>query len=663
VDRIIKNKKLLILLVSLQEAFTAALPYILLTYGILLIHSVCKYFNCGFPLFNSKELAALIDLLAQFLPVVLTISIAFFLSVRIKTSQIIAILLSLSVFLTITLLDTYPNFTLPKGFTPEALFNPIISTYLLKALYPYLSLKIYRQDGNYHIYRLVNYLLLFVAVYLIVVGIYILSDKYLLSSIEGLTEQITEIPRIIALIIRDFFIQIFWFFGIHGTHVMNALMGNQIFFDEMYPNLKYIEFHRLFVNIGGDGLGLPMAIALLFAIKDKTLKTIIKIGFPFTFLNIDTLLIYAVIILNRFFFLPFVFLPIINLITAYLVLQFIHVDFTTYHLAWTTPPIMDIYLKTGADPAAVLLQLSLIIFDAAVYYYFAKRFAASNTIMSNKEILEKNLDIQNELKSKETILAFKTQKELIAAQAKLEEVISTIKKENLKVYYQPKVDIKNNKCEKYEALLRYYHNNRLTGPTFLSIIEDAGLAPIIDIWVCKQVIKDMQHWNSQGFYPEISINLHPDTIKSKDSITKIIDIMRHKKVTFEIIERSLLYGKVAENNIQRLQHAGFKISIDDFGSGYSSLEVVTKLNVDELKIDKSLIDIIDTPKGFSVCKHTVEICHDLNAQVVAEGVETKEQLKIIRSIDIDLVQGYLFSPAVPAEKIKEFSENFNLDDF
>jgi len=663
VERFIKNKKVLGLVISLQEAFTAALPYVLLTYTALLIYSLVNYLKLDWILFNPKEIKSLVDILSSFQSIVLTICIAFFVAIRFKTSQIIAVILSLAVFLTITLIETSPNFTLPKGFTPAALLNPIISTYLLKLFYPFFSLKIYRQDGNFHIYRLINYTVLFVVVYFICVVSYISVDYIMDNLIDTFNETKIPLPIIITLMIRDFFVQIFWFFGIHGTHVMNSLFGYEIFLNEMMPNLKYIEFHRLFVNIGGDGLGLPLALGLLIALKDKSLKTIIKIGFPFTLINVDTLIIYAVVVLNRFFFIPFVFLPLFNLLIAYIALHILPITFTSYNLVWTTPPIADVYLKTNGNIYALLLQIGLIVIDTYIYVIYARRFAATNTLTSNKEILEENLEIKEEIKSKESILAFKTQKELIEAQAKLNNVINTINKENLKIYYQPKVDIKNNRCNKFEALIRYNHNGKLTGPIFLDIIEEAGLAPVIDIWVCKEAKKDIITWNQKGFHPQIGVNLHPDTLKSEDAISKIIDIFKGFNITFEIIERSLLYGKIAEKNIKRLKVAGFELSIDDFGSGYSSLEIITKLNIEELKIDKSLIDIITTPKGYSVCLHTVGICHEIDSLVVAEGVETKDQLKTVMEIGVDLVQGYIFSPALPKEKAETFAKEFNLYKF
>jgi EAL domain-containing protein (putative c-di-GMP-specific phosphodiesterase class I) len=276
--------------------------------------------------------------------------------------------------------------------------------------------------------------------------------------------------------------------------------------------------------------------------------------------------------------------------------------------------------------------------------------------------LEKNLEITEELKAKETILAFKAKKELIDAQAKLNEIVNSLNPNSLKIYYQPKINVKTNECDKFESLIRYFHDGKITGPVFLDTLEKAGLAPVIDIWVCKEVKKDMEKWKKEGLNPEISVNLHPDTIKSKDAVKKVISILKDEKIAFEIIERSLLYGKIAEENIKEIRKAGFKISLDDFGVGYSSLETLAKINIEELKIDKSLIDIIDTPKGYNICKYVTKLCHKLDCEVVAEGVETEKQMKKVKEIDVDLIQGFIFSQALPLEKAIKFAKDFNSND-
>ena len=628
----------------------------------MLLLYIANFFDINTLVFNKRDLGIFVYILKHFISVITVGSIAYFFAMRIKTSQIISIILSDALFLAVLAVENH-ELSLPIGLTPAALIIPFLATFLLKMFYPIFSLKLREDTEIYYINRLINYLPVFLITFIVTLLIYVFFYKIAyLFAIFVFSNVHIKIPTIIALMIRDFVVDLFWFAGIHGSHVIYTVTGQGIFTHYMFPNLKYIEFHRLFVNIGGDGLGLPMALAFLFALKDKSYKTITRISFPFTFFNIDSLLIYGIIVFNRYFFIPFVFLPLANILIAYAFLRVVPVDFTSYHLVWTTPPIINAYLKTDGNPLVISLQIFLIFFDTLVYYYFAKKFHLSNSTLSNKQILEKNLEITEELKAKETILAFKAKKELIDAQAKLNEIVNSLNPNSLKIYYQPKINVKTNECDKFESLIRYFHDGKITGPVFLDTLEKAGLAPVIDIWVCKEVKKDMEKWKKEGLNPEISVNLHPDTIKSKDAVKKVISILKDEKIAFEIIERSLLYGKIAEENIKEIRKAGFKISLDDFGVGYSSLETLAKINIEELKIDKSLIDIIDTPKGYNICKYVTKLCHKLDCEVVAEGVETEKQMKKVKEIDVDLIQGFIFSQALPLEKAIKFAKDFNSND-
>jgi EAL domain-containing protein (putative c-di-GMP-specific phosphodiesterase class I) len=321
------------------------------------------------------------------------------------------------------------------------------------------------------------------------------------------------------------------------------------------------------------------------------------------------------------------------------------------------PVFFDAYLKTHSF-WALALQLFILITDITIYTYFMKKYFSFQSVKNHAEILEHNLEIETEIKAKQDIKAFQTDLELIEANKKIREIINKLSDEKLLLFYQPKVDIKNNKVEKFEALIRLKENGKIKGPYFLDIIEKAGLAPIIDIWVCKRVKKDIQTFKKYNFHPILSVNLHPDTLKSKDAITKILEILDGENIIFEIIERSFV-NSTAQLNIKRIQKAGFKISIDDYGVGYSSLETLINYKIDELKLDKTLIDKIETQKGFLICSHTINLCKELKITVVAEGVETKKQLEICKKLNTDLIQGYIFSPAIPPKKVVEFSENFN----
>ena len=628
----------------------------------MLLYFLLKYLEISVYDIDADTVAKLLETFNTFSSIVASIAIAYFFAIRFKVSEIIAITLSVATFTTILLIEssTIP-IELPYGFTPASLLNPIVSTWFLAYFFPKLSLNIPLRDENRHIYRLFNYLFVFIAAYLATIIFYFLIDSVMDRLIEQINQLHIALPAIITLALRDFSVQLFWFFGIHGEHTVNALFGKEVLDTLMLPNLTYGEFNRLFVVIGGAGVGLGLCISLYLYAKEEMVRLITKISLPFVLFNINTLLTYAIIVLNRFFLIPFLFLPLFNLLVAYLALQWIPCSFTHYYITWITPVFLDALLKTNGNISIFLLQGFLLLFDTLIYIYFTKRFVASQSLLTHKETLEENLEIPNELRSKEHIHAFHAQKEIIEANVKVEEIIQLLTHHKLHIYYQPKIDIIHNRCSHFEALLRLEHNGTMESPHFLNTLETAGMASIIDIWVCKQVKQHLSQWQKEDYRPHISINLHPDTIKSDDTISKIINILDGYDVVFEIIERTFLFGNNTASNIQRLQKNGFAIVIDDFGSGYSSLETITQHTIKELKLDKSLIDIIEEKKGFLVCKHTVNLCHEMGCAIVAEGVETQKQLEIVRSIGVDFVQGYYFSPAISFEEIKTYCQQFNID--
>jgi len=320
-----------------------------------------------------------------------------------------------------------------------------------------------------------------------------------------------------------------------------------------------------------------------------------------------------------------------------------------------TPIFFNSYLKADNYLLTSLLQLLLLTVDTFIYLYFIRRFQAIRKERTNANRLKKSLNIQDEIRSEIYINSYVAHKEIIQADIELEKVLSYLKDEDLFVYYQPKITLKTMQSQHFEALLRYNKNGQIRGPFFLDPIEKAGLAPLIDIWVVKQVKEDLDRWKKENFYPTISINLHPDTIQNDKTITKIIEIIQGEQIIFEIIERSFLNGKVAHKNLHKLQTAKFGIAIDDFGVGYSSFETLIHFDIDELKLDKSLIDIIHTPKGYTLCKNITQLCHDINLKVVAEGVETKEQVELVKGIHIDLIQGYYYAKALPFEEVRFYS--------
>ena len=658
VKKVLNNKNLLIFIISLQEAFIAIIPFFILTGFLTLLNIFIQQYDISFLFIDPLSFNDFTKNIQSFSSVIPVISISYFFAKRLKISQIIAVILSVTVFITIVFYEnpSYP-LILPYGFTAATITAPIISAYFLKVFYFYFSLKIDIPDGRHHIYRLFNYIFVFFVAYFASMFLYIAIDFVMDSLIEKYNPFELKLPELILLVIRNFLVQTFWFFGMHGEHMVNALFGKELLFKEMFPNLTYGEFQRIFVNIGGAGVGLAILISLFLSAKDKTIRKIAGISSPFTLFNIDDILIFLIIVFNKFLFLAFLFVPILNVIIAYLAIKTFNITFSEYKVVWFTPVFFDAYIKSFSLKT-IFLQVGLLVLDVFIYYFFMKRYFQKQSLSDKKTILETNLEIERELKAKTDIKAFQATHELIEANAKINNLLKKINTNNLLLFYQPKVDIADTKADKFEALLRYNENGEIKGPYFLDIIEKAGLAPIIDIWVCKKVKEDLKTLKQNINDVYVNINLHPDTLKSCDAIAKIISLLKNEPVYFEIIERSLVDNN-AKKNIEKLKENGFLISIDDYGVGYSSLETLIKYDIDELKLDKTLIDKITTSRGYLICAHTINLCKELDIKVVAEGVESKIQLRILKDLEADMVQGFIFSPALPLEKAIEFSKTRN----
>jgi len=660
VKKILSHEKAVLLIVSLQEAFTATVPFFLLTSVISLLHFLFAYFNLHAQIFsvhvNSYRLWQMQETFYRFSSFVATATIAYFFARRINTAPIIATVLSIATLIScLGLKSPYPLLQLPYGFVPISLINPIVAVYLFKLLEPLLSLSLPVTGGKKHIYRHINYLFVFLAAYALTVLLFeafgVLFQAHLAAFFAALP---LELPRTVLFIVRDFLTQVLWFFGIHGDRVVNSLLGKEILSAQFFPNLTYAEFNRLFVVIGGAGVGIGLLLALLLNMRDRSLRLITYISVPFVVFNINTLLIYALVVLNRYLMAPFILLPLFNFSAAYLFLNITRVNFTNYHILWNTPVFLDSQLKTGGDWRVAAFQIFLITIDTLVYIYFVQRYIQAQSADTHFERLEKNLRLSEELRSREGVNAFVAHTKVIDAQAKLDALLQNLREENLSVYYQPILPLSDTGEPGLEALLRYHEDGEIHGPTFLELVEDAGLASLVDIWVCRQVKKDLTRMRRLGSTPRISINLHPDTFLNREAVSVIIRTLRGENVGFEIVERSFLAGDAALRNLRMLQENGFTISIDDFGAGYSSLETIVHRQFTELKLDRSLVATLESTRGRLVCESIVKICHDIGTQVVAEGVETPGQLEVACEIGVDGAQGYYLAPALPLEEALEY---------
>ena len=234
------------------------------------------------------------------------------------------------------------------------------------------------------------------------------------------------------------------------------------------------------------------------------------------------------------------------------------------------------------------------------------------------------------------------------------------------LHYQPKINTQTYEIVGAEALIRWNHPEwGLVHPKeFIPIAEETGLIIEIGKWIKEKVCKQIRNWQDAGLPPiPVSINLSPSRFLEKDLIKNIENILKEtnlnpKYLQLEIVETSLLENEnIIFNILSDLKKMGIKVSLDDFGTGYSSLSYLKKYTglIDTLKIDRSFINSLSwtNPDSTNFLTRTIiNLARHFKMDVVAEGVETNEQLSLLKEFQCTIVQGYLFSEPVSADEFE-----------
>jgi len=242
-------------------------------------------------------------------------------------------------------------------------------------------------------------------------------------------------------------------------------------------------------------------------------------------------------------------------------------------------------------------------------------------------------------------------------------LLRSIESGEFRVVLQPKLYLKTGTCAGAEALIRYYHPEKgiIMPSGFIGVLERENLISYVDLFVFEECCRLLEHWGRMGCREEVlSFNfsrmtlLNADIVSSVASIAKKYDVSPNKleiEVTESIGElgRDMVYKALAE-----FKKLGYRISLDDFGTKYSNMDILSDVEFDVLKLDKSLVDKIDRDKvSGQIVKHIISMCHDMKIQTIAEGIEEELQEAYLKKCRCMIGQGYLYGKPMEVEAFEK----------
>lgn len=235
-----------------------------------------------------------------------------------------------------------------------------------------------------------------------------------------------------------------------------------------------------------------------------------------------------------------------------------------------------------------------------------------------------------------------------------------LEEDEFELHYQPQLSCKNNKVTGVEALIRWQHpsKGKISPGEFIPLAEETGMILKLGDWVLHEALRQLKSWQDKGYRDlTVSINIAPQQFQQDNFVSKIEKLLKKyqlksNNLELEITERTVIKDiEYTVEVLNKLKDLGVKISIDDFGTGYSSLEYLNRFALDKLKIDRSFVH---NRSNLNIVKTIIMMGSNLELEVVAEGVETEEELEFLIKNSCDYYQGYYFAKAQKAAEVEKY---------
>jgi len=472
---------------------------------------------------------------------------------------------------------------------------------------------------------------------------------------------------LIGTLLYVFFVHFLWFFGIHGTNTLDMVATN-LFEPGIHINQALIQsgqypteifsktFLDTFVFIGGCGSALCLIFALLIVAKKSHNKKLAKLASISVFFNINEIVVFGFpVIFNRMMLMPFILTPLVLTLISSTAIALGIVPYISQSVEWTVPIIISGYQATHSITGS-LLQIFNVIIGTMIYIPFVKY----NERIQSQEFEESIHALEKDMfegEKNDSIPAFLSDHYPYHFQAKTltMDLRNAMSLHQLNMYYQVQVT-SNEDIYGVEALLRWNHPvcGFVSPALLISLAYQGEFLEELGLYIIERVYQDATQIDKLQKNIHLSINISPKQLEDENFVSQALEIVKkyplqYVEVVFEVTERTLLNTThVIADRIMELRKNGIKLSIDDFGMGHSSITYLQENIFDEVKLDGSLVkQLLHNERTKEIIMSITQVAKRLHFNVVAEFVETQEQIDVLKSIDCHIYQGYYYAKAVP----------------
>lgn len=479
-----------------------------------------------------------------------------------------------------------------------------------------------------------------------------------------------------------FLLHFFWFFGIHGGNLLDAV-ARQVFGAQLVQenaqrlaaglsaeNLFSKPFFDTFALFGGCGATLCLVLAITLAEKRRGMRRMAKLAALPSLFNMNELILFGFpVVLSPVYLIPFLLTPLLLTATSAFSMWLGLVPYVSHTVEWTTPIFISGYVATGSI-AGSILQLVNLALGILLYIPFL-RLAQKNQqlgLRRQTEALTKRV-MQCEEVGTPPALTARGDALGTFARSMAEELSEALQNGSITLHYQPQVHT-GGQVIGVEGLLRLHYRTGedLYPPLVIALAEETGQMDALGDFLIERACQDIGRIEAAvGHTVHVSINLTASQLYGKSLISKIEAAMARHQIPpgvlgVEVTEQTLLtISPVVSARLEALRGMGVSILLDDFGMGHSSMMQLQNVQFDVVKLDGNLVrEIEENSRSRDIISSILYLSHSLHFQVVAEFVETEAQRALLEELGCENYQGYLYSRPLPMEELLPWLTSQNM---